>query len=151
MVAGFRFIVPNQLAGSAQPGLLAELDEDIAFLRRQGIARIVTLTTKPLPSTVAEAGFEVIHFPILDMGIPTPRACAELCGELVRELDTRPLLLHCRGGLGRTGTIAACVLVNLGHSAEQALVRVRSVNPFYVQSSAQAQFIGHYAQWLAQG
>lgn len=148
MVAGFRWIIDGELAGSAQPGLLAELDDDLAFLRRVGIKRIVSLTSRPLLEQAE--GFELLHFPIMDMGIPTPRACASLCLELVRDLSSRPVLLHCRGGLGRTGTIAACCLVNLGRTADEALTQVRCVNPFYVQTPAQARFIEHYAAHLAQ-
>ena len=150
MLAGFKWIVSKSLAGSARPGLLADLADDLEFLHEQGIARIVTLTTRPLAASAAAAGFEVIHFPISDMGIPTPRACASLCQGLVEDLEARPVLLHCRGGLGRTGTIAACCLVNLGRSPERALTEVRDVNRNYVQSPAQVQFIGHYATWLAQ-
>lgn len=148
MLAGFKWILPSTLAGSAQPGLLDELGADLEFLRTQGIARIVTLTSRPLPDEVGHAGFEVIHFPVMDMGIPVPRRCGDLCAELVHNLETRPVLLHCRGGLGRTGTIAACCLVHLGQAPDEALLSVRKVNPNYVQSPAQVQFIGHYADWL---
>lgn len=148
MLAGFRWIVPGALAGSAQPGLLADLADDVEFLRSSHIVRIVTLTSEPLPASVAAAGFEVIHFPIMDMSIPTPRACAQLCTGLVEQLHARPVLLHCRGGLGRTGTIAACCLVSLGHAPEAALARVRDINPNYVQSGAQVQFIAHYANYV---
>ncbi len=148
MLSGFKWILPT-LAGSAQPGLLADLEDDLEFLRTQGITRIVTLTMDPLPQAVADAGFECTHFPIADMGIPTPRECARLCSDLAGQLGERRVLLHCRGGLGRTGTIAACCLVEMGSSPEQALLRVREVNPNYVQSGSQVQFITHYAQGRA--
>ena len=148
MLAGFRWILPGRIAGSARPGLLDELGNDLAFLRAEGVARIVTLTQRPLPPEAEDAGFELIHFPIADMGIPMPRACAELCGALVQDLEARPILLHCRGGLGRTGTIAACCLVSLGRDPEGALTDVRKINPNYVQSPAQVQFIRHYAKWI---
>jgi atypical dual specificity phosphatase len=148
MLAGFRWIVSGALAGSAQPGLLADLADDVEFLRSRHIVRIVTLTSEPLPASVAAAGFELMHFPIMDMGIPTPRACARLCADLVEQMHARPVLLHCRGGLGRTGTIAACCLVSLGQAPEAALARVRDVNPNYVQSGAQVQFIAHYANYV---
>ena len=150
MLAGFRWILPGALAGSAQPGLLDELVNDLTFIRAQGIERIVSLTSRPLSGLdQARADFELIHFPIADMGIPTPRACAALCAQLLDGLEQRPVLLHCKGGLGRTGTIAACCLVGLGRAPEQALIEVRSVNPNYVQTASQAKFIEHYAAWAA--
>lgn len=149
MLAGFNWIVGRSLAGSARPGLLAELDDDLAFLRGQGIVRIVSLTRRPLEASAATEGLSLLHFPVADMGIPTPRACEGLCRSLADDLDERPVLLHCRGGLGRTGTLAACLLVTLGRDPERALAEVRAVNPNYIQSPAQVGFIGHYADWLA--
>ncbi len=146
MVAGFRWFISRSLAGSARPGLLNDLEVDLAFLRAQGIVRIVSLTSKPL--AVVSDDFEIIHFPIPDMGIPTPRSCALLCQGLLADLDARPVLLHCHGGLGRTGTIAACCLVSRGWSAEAALRHVREINANYVQTTGQAKFIDHYAAWL---
>lgn len=149
MLAGFKWILPNRLAGSARPGLLDELDNDLTFLRESGIQIIVSLTRQPLPDSVGSGGFNVVHFPVPDMGIPTPRNCGELCRRLVDDLDaSRPVLLHCRGGLGRTGTIAACCLVTAGEAASDALTAVRRINPNYVQTPAQAQFIAHYETWL---
>lgn len=149
MLAGFRWFIEGSLAGSALPGLLNELDADLEFIRAQGISRIVSLTSRALPERVREQGFELIHFPIADMGIPTPRSCAALCAQLLDGLEQRPVLLHCKGGLGRTGTIAACCLVGLGRAPEQALLEVRSINPNYVQTGSQAKFIEHYAAWAA--
>jgi len=148
MVSGFRWILGRELAGSAQPGLLADLDADLDWLRAQGIARIVSLTAAPLQIPAGDPDFELIHFPIPDMGIPTPRACAGLCESLVEGLAQRPVLLHCRGGLGRTGTIAACCLVELGRGPADALIEVRRANPNFVQTQTQAKFIEHYAAWI---
>ena len=148
MLAGFRWIMEPSLAGSARPGLLDELENDLEFIRARGLKRIVSLTERPLPEeVVVAAGFGLIHFPIPDMGFPTPRACAGLCAELLEGLEERPVLLHCRGGIGRTGTIAACMLVDLGRDPEQALIEVRRANPNYVQTGGQAKFIEHYAAW----
>jgi len=131
--------------------LLDELANDLEFLASQGLTRIVSLTRTPIELPAEEARFEVVHLAIPDMGIPTPRACAQLCRALCSDLDTRPTLLHCKGGLGRTGLIAACCLVTLGEPADAALAAVRSINPNFVQTVAQERFISHYAAWLEAG
>ncbi len=100
----------------------------------------------PLPPG---SGFEVHHFPIFDMGIPTPRRAADLCRRVLADLDRRePVLLHCKAGLGRTGTMLACSLVSLGESAQAAVARVRRVSSFYIQNTAQERFVTHYAEFL---
>lgn len=148
MLAGFKWLLDNKLAGSARPGLLDELDNDLEFLAGNGITRIVSLTREPI-SVGDDPRFEVVHFAIVDMGIPTPRACGDLCRALVGDLDARPTLLHCKGGLGRTGLIGACCLVTLGTEPGAALQQIRSINPNFVQTVAQERFIEHYADWLA--
>ena len=149
MLPAFNWIVDRRLAGSGRPGLLAELDEDHEFLTRQGIATIVTLTEKPVPGLAEHGGFECVHFPIPDMGFPMPRDCARLCREVVERVEESPVLLHCRAGLGRTGTIAACCLVAMGSTASSALLRIRSINRYYVQTTSQERFIHHFADYLA--
>lgn len=51
------------------------------------------------------------------------------------------VLLHCRGGLGRTGTIAARLLVELGAKPEAAMITVRTVRPKAIETSAQEQHL----------
>ncbi|MFO7568029.1 MAG: tyrosine-protein phosphatase [Enhygromyxa sp.] len=144
MLTAFNWIIDGKLAGSGRPGLLAELDEDMAFLEEQGIRTIVTLTEDRVDDLDAFAGFEILHFPIPDMGFPTPRVAASICEQILAGMADKPVLLHCRAGLGRTGTVAACCLVALGEQPDRALARVRCVNPRYVQTRAQEQFISHF-------
>lgn len=155
MLTGFNWILPKRLAGSGRPGLLADLEEDVAFLRGEGISTIVTLTEELVSGLVdgcighaGHAAFEIIHFPIPDMGFPTPRACAVVCRDIITRMERSAVLVHCRAGLGRTGTIAACCLVVMGEEPARALQRVRAINPRYVQTPAQEQFIGHFARYV---
>ena len=150
MLAGFNWIVDEALAGSGRPGLLSPFLEDIEFMRQQGISTVVTLTEGRVDQLDGFEGLESIHFPIPDMGFPTPRACADLCALVTDLMGDSRVLLHCRAGLGRTGTIAACCLVQLGLSPRGALGRVRSINPRYVQTQSQEQFIRHFAAHISE-
>lgn len=150
MIPEFRWILPNALAGSAQPGLFTSVEEDMDRLDRLGIKVIVTLTEKPLAGLDPDR-FEVIHFPIDDMGIPTPRSASGLCDEVMARLEqNRPVLMHCKGGAGRTGLMLACCLVRLGRAPETAVREVRTVNNAYIQTSTQERFVHHFSEFLRQ-
>lgn len=148
MLTGFRWITADQLAGSGRPGLLNDPDEDIEFIVSQGIGTVVTLTMKPVPVLQRSRSFNTVHFPIPDMSFPTPRDAAQLCESIRVEMRRAPVLLHCKAGLGRTGMMAACCLVDAGEEPGTALRRVRAVNPNYVQTTSQERFIENFASYL---
>ncbi len=148
MLTAFNWIVRDHLAGSGRPGLLADFDEDIAFVVEQGIRTIVTLTEDRIDELGDHERLENLHFPIPDMGFPTPYFAARICDAIVARMPERPVLLHCRAGLGRTGTLAACCLVSMGETPTRALARVRGINARYVQTCSQERFIHHFADHL---
>jgi protein-tyrosine phosphatase len=67
-------------------------------------------------------GIHFIHFPIKDRGVPPPSAKIFDVIEDVyqRILSGENTVIHCRAGIGRTGLLAASVLVKHGHSPTDA-------------------------------
>ena len=55
--------------------------------------------------------------------------------------EQRRILLHCAAGLGRTGTMAAKLLIASGVPAPQALARVRAVRPGAVETAALEHYL----------
>ena len=53
-----------------------------------------------------------------------------------------------RGGLGRAGTIAASLLIELGDEAGIALQRVRKARPGAVETSVQERYLRTYQRWV---
>lgn len=143
------WILPGLLAGSARPGLLGELQDDMAQLRSLGFRLIVNLTEIPHDPPVETWGFNGLHFSIPDMGISSPRAVWPLCRQVLEYVEQRePVLLHCKAGLGRTGMLLACCLALRGDSAAQAVRRVRSTNPRFIQTEAQERFVGNFEDFV---
>ena len=145
-ISEFHWIQQGLLAGSGLPGLFNPIEEDIAFLKEQGIGLVVTLTEKPLTQNIGAFGLQNTHFPITDMSFPLPSAANRLC-MMVQELIQANIavLLHCYAGLGRTGTMLACCLISQGRSPGSALEVIRSICPQYVQSQGQENFLTHFA------
>jgi protein-tyrosine phosphatase len=74
----------------------------------------------------AGAGLDVMHLPIVDGSVPTSLELANA----VRWIDAhrtggRTVLVHCVGGLGRAGTVAASWLKSRGLDADAAIAAVR--------------------------
>lgn len=92
-------------------------------------AELVTLEVPGLGREIERRGIAWRHLPIADYSIPTEafeRQWATHGGEirtLLRNGDD--VLVHCRGGLGRAGMIAARLLVELGMEPEDAIRYVR--------------------------
>jgi ADP-ribosylglycohydrolase len=56
------------------------------------------------------------------------------------------VLVHCRGGLGRAGTIAALMLIERGWSAPQAIRDVRAVRPGAIETAEQERWVSHHSR-----
>jgi hypothetical protein len=89
--------------------------------------------------------FRIDHLPIVDVSIPDEQFEREwvVAGEELRSILRRRLdvLVHCRGGLGRAGTIAARLLIELGMEPTKAIERVRAVRPGAIETPDQERFV----------
>jgi len=135
------------------------LDLDIESMRNEGVHRVLCLVSPDefrrygVPTLLQEyrqAGFGILHEPIVDGGVPDHAQLKRICDWLsaAAELGEKTVI-HCVGGLGRSGLIAASWLrVAHGFNASDAMELVRRVrSPRAVETRAQEAFI----QSLAQG
>ncbi|SEK37010.1 Dual specificity phosphatase, catalytic domain [Roseateles sp. YR242] len=89
--------------------------------------------------------FRWMHVPMLNFGLASEAAAFRQGVEQLAQglrLGDRALV-HCAAGMGRTGTMGACVLKRLGQSAEDAVeaVRIAGSNP---QSAVQSGWIQQF-------
>jgi hypothetical protein len=92
------------------------------------------------------AGLEWIHFPIPDFSVPADvEATRRLVQRLLRSIERGDgVVIHCWGGLGRAGTIAAVCLVARGVEPARAIELVRATRPGAIQSADQERFVLAY-------
>jgi protein-tyrosine phosphatase len=101
------------------------------------------LAITDLRDTIRSHGMMSHWFPIPDGGVPGDMAAfMALLRTIVSALRTGScVVVHCRGGLGRAGTVASCVLVMLGEPAEDAIHRVRQARPNAIENERQEAFV----------
>jgi protein-tyrosine phosphatase len=98
-----------------------------------------------LPELTEAAGMWFKQLPIIDMAIPNQDFENDWAveGERIRHalrIGER-VAIHCYAGLGRTGMIAARILVELGVDPERAIRQVRRDNRRRIQTKSQANFV----------
>ena len=89
--------------------------------------------------------FVWFHFPITDFDIPTKNSLSEL-NLLLSDLDKflkkeKNIIIHCKAGLGRTGTIASLLLTKLGISTKNAVQYIRKYRPGSIDTDEQKNFV----------
>jgi protein-tyrosine phosphatase len=107
---------------------------------------LAALGAGELPGRAGEKGIAFSQLGIPDgHAPPDPAAFAALVRGALSELrDGRTLVAHCRAGFGRTGTFAACCLVEGGVEADAAIAAVRALRRYAVETRAQEAFVRAY-------
>jgi protein-tyrosine phosphatase len=134
------WLVEGQLLAGPYPTYDAEeaRHKMEAFLAA-GIRSFIDLTEEedPLPpyepvlqAVAQEMGVEVRYqrYAIRDMSVPTRELMTDILHAIRAEIAAgRPVYFHCWGGLGRTGTVAACWLMGRGHTCDEALEQLNAL------------------------
>ncbi len=140
---GFHWLVPGKLAGCPMPGVVFAADHDLALLRGMGVTVLVNLTERETPAELlAPHGLRSYHLGIVDRGAP-PLLWAKLLLAKIEVMlrEGEVVAVHCLAGLGRTGMVLAAWLVREGLTADEALRRLRTIEPGFVQSKEQEDLL----------
>jgi len=140
----FNWLIMNKIAGSARPNSV----EELLWLKNHNIKAIATVMLFPLDrQLVHDLGFEYLFLQI--PRVPTPLQIKVFINfvDLMLAQD-KPVLIHCRNGLGRTGTMIALYLVGKGYTAEAAILRVKKFSPMAIEHYEQYNSIYRFAEYL---
>jgi atypical dual specificity phosphatase len=120
------WLLPGRVLAGEHPGARGSLElmaQRLRTLQASGVGCFIDLTTPhdPLPAYTPGAG-QRLGFPIGDFGIPSVATMRAALDAITAALDAgQGVYLHCRAGIGRTGTVAGCWLVEQGLEAGEAL------------------------------
>lgn len=149
----FLWLTKGVLAGTPRPGLTLDLAFDLAALKRVGVSVLVSLESEAEPiaqHALAQYSIKGIAFPINDMGVPTLSATQVLCIEIETLIQQgEAIAFHCKAGIGRTGTMLVACLIWQGMSALNALETARKIEPRWVQSQAQVDFLENFEDFIS--
>jgi protein-tyrosine phosphatase len=156
---GLTFLPGKSGASIRYPGRAYRRDTaaDLAALRAAGVVRLVLLVDDDELARWGDlqiielgraAGVEVRRHPMTDGAAPSSReAMLAILGDVDEARSRGDVAVACMGGVGRSGTVAACALVRGGRSAAEAIHRVREVrHPTAVETDAQQRFVRSYAE-----
>lgn len=151
-------ILPGKHGRSVRyPGTVyhRSLDEDLADLRAQGVGCLALLVEEEelrrwgdpdIEQKALDNGIRIRRLPIADGSAPpSVDGVRQLLGDLRKVRGTVDAAIACMGGVGRTGTIAACAIVDGGSSAAEAIAAVRRIrHPEAVETAEQEDFVARY-------
>ncbi len=149
---------PGRVALTLLPGRRdhgRSIAQDLAVIEGQGVGRILCLVSRQelelygvgdLLNVYREHGIAVRHMPIPDQKASGIKDMQEAIAWMETGLSAgEGVLIHCVGGLGRSGMAAAALLKSRGMAAEEAMAEVRRArSPNAIETAEQEEFVRQY-------
>lgn len=156
-------IAPGKKADGVSGEWDRDLPTDLHRLKELGVTHLGCLIPEnelaflKIPDLSAQAqksGIHFLEFPFADGGVPKSLEPLDDFLETLKAafLEKANIVVHCRGGLGRSGLVAACFLLKMGvtdnwEEAMRLVRKARSRNA--IEKIGQEQFIKRYAERCA--
>lgn len=150
--------VKGQLIFTPCPGTKdTSVAEALDTLKGAGASALLTLMpteeltqneVENLPGQCQQRDIEWFHLPVEDDQAPGDRfqAAWDVNRERIKQLLTegKNIAIHCKGGSGRTGLIAAQLLIECGVPLREAISDVQALRPRAIQHPAHTHYISQF-------
>ena len=124
------------------------LDDELRSLKGAGFGVLLSLLTKEEAKELsianeaelsAKYGLDFLSFPIPDLGVPNSTAVTrDMLVQLLDQLHGgKKIAVHCRQGIGRSGLVAASLLVMTGLEPSAAFRKVSAARGLEVPETSQ--------------
>ena len=140
------------------------LEESLSQLRQAGASAVISLTPQTemarlqvegLPDACHKRGLDWFHLPVEDDAAPAAefdQGWAREREKILAILDEEgALAIHCKGGSGRTGLMAAIILLERGMGLEQVTSTVQRLRPKALRLQAHVEHLVELADKLGKG
>ena len=130
------------------------LDADILAIREAGATKVVSLVEDAemailrvpgLGDAVISQGMDWFHLPFPDTTAPNKEWLKEYTlvrSELIDSVkEGEKIVIHCKGGLGRAGTVTVILLIELGLKMSDAISLVRKTRSIDCINPIQEEFL----------
>ena len=146
--------------GKTQDGAMSgnwkrDLEMDLERIRSHGYDIVVSLIESEEfvelkveafhSGAVQKAGMEWIWVPIVDQKTPTQANHAGLNEVLVEVKSGKSVFVHCKGGLGRAGSVTAWLLTHFERSAPTAIAETRLARKGAIENIRQESWVTDHA------
>ena len=114
------------------------------FLKLRDIAAVIRMEEDTISAEALELAD--LYEPVPDFTAPQIDQIDRMCQFIDQQIESwdHPVVVTCKAGLGRTGTVLACYLVYVGYTAENAIDFVRSQRPGSIESREQEEAVNRY-------
>ncbi len=151
-LSDLRLDPPWAIALTHCPGRDGDLDGDVAAIVAWRATLLLSLVddrefadASGLEARLGQRNIRWLRYPIADYGTPGDAPAWRVLADGLRAALDRGerLVIHCRAGLGRSGMIAARLLVERGLPVETAIAAVRRARPGAIETSGQEAWIAN--------
>jgi len=139
----FSWILPDLAVGGAFP-----MEQAARLVAEHGVGAVVDVRSETCDDAeaLAACGLRFLHLPTLDMaGVSQPMLDEGVRFARVAAEEGLRLLVHCQHGIGRSATVALCVMVDRGMAPLEALSIAKDARVLVSPSEAQYKA---WARWI---